>query len=182
MDFLFVGNNLAADFVNTEVVGSNDRIDLLTVPESFQQWFSTALGESLSAKVTEKDLEDAKELRSAIRHAFERAVESKPLLPNDVDLLNQRSNMLVRLLNGSNSSYQLEYRLSTGADLLALIATNCSELLASAKLKSLRKCASDKCILYFVDTSKNQQRQWCSMETCGNREKVRKHYDKTKSR
>lgn len=182
MEFLFIGNNLASDFVNTEVVGFNDRIDLLHSPESLLQWFNAALGESLSAKLTEKELADAKELRSSIRRAFERAVESNDLLQEDIDLLNQRSNMLVRVLKCSNHSYKLDYRLDSGADLLAMIATACCELLASTKLKSLRKCASDKCILYFVDTSKNQQRQWCSMETCGNREKVRKHYDKTKSR
>ncbi len=180
MEFLFIGNNLAADFVNTEVISQQGRKDLLNSPELLASWFDSA-GCARGIKCSERDLVEARDLRAAIRRAFDRVVESKPLQTSDVDLLNRRSNELTRVLSGSNNNYKLTFRLETASDVLALIAQTCSELLASARLNSVRKCASEKCILYFVDTSKNQQRQWCSMEICGNREKVRKHYDKSKS-
>lgn len=44
----------------------------------------------------------------------------------------------------------------------------------------LKKCGSDHCILYFMDTSKAGKRKWCNMETYGNRAKATKHYHKRK--
>jgi predicted RNA-binding Zn ribbon-like protein len=38
----------------------------------------------------------------------------------------------------------------------------------------IRKCGASDCGVYFVDTSKGQRRQWCSMDNCGNREKQRR--------
>jgi predicted RNA-binding Zn ribbon-like protein len=133
-------------------------------------------------KCNERDLEEAKELRTAIRRVFDRVLEAKTLHLSDIDLLNARSNDLNRILAGSHNNYKLRFRLESASDVLALIAQTCSELLASPRLNSMRRCASEKCIFYFVDSSKNQLRHWCSMETCGNREKVRKHYDKNKAR
>lgn len=181
MDFLFIGNNLAADFVNTQVISQSGVTDLLSSPESLSKWFEQAEC-ARGIKCSLPDLESAKALRAAIRRCFERIIESKSIQTNDLELLNARSNELHRSLSGANNAYKLTFRLDSCDDILALIAQTCCELLASARLNSLRKCASEKCILYFVDTSKNQQRQWCSMEICGNREKVRKHYDKTKGR
>ena len=180
MDFLFIGNNLAADFVNTEVISQHGRTDLLSSPELASAWFDSA-GCARGIKISERDLEETKELRASIRRTFDRVVESKPLQVSDVELLNGRCNQLTRVLSSTSHNFKLSFRLETASDILALIAHTCCELLASARLSSLRKCASEKCILYFVDTSKNQQRQWCSMDICGNREKVRKHYDKTKA-
>jgi predicted RNA-binding Zn ribbon-like protein len=37
-----------------------------------------------------------------------------------------------------------------------------------------RKCDAPDCDVYFLDTSKGQPRQWCSMSNCGNREKQRR--------
>jgi predicted RNA-binding Zn ribbon-like protein len=38
----------------------------------------------------------------------------------------------------------------------------------------IRKCGASDCDVYYVDTSKGQRRQWCSMKACGNREKQRR--------
>jgi predicted RNA-binding Zn ribbon-like protein len=38
----------------------------------------------------------------------------------------------------------------------------------------VRKCGAHDCDVYYLDHSKGQQRQWCSMKGCGNREKQRR--------
>lgn len=45
----------------------------------------------------------------------------------------------------------------------------------------LRPCANSECTLFFVDRSRNNSGRWCSMATCGNRMKARRHYDRSKS-
>jgi predicted RNA-binding Zn ribbon-like protein len=47
-------------------------------------------------------------------------------------------------------------------------------LLVGEDRKRIRKCGASDCDVYYVDKSKSQLRQWCSMKGCGNREKQRR--------
>jgi predicted RNA-binding Zn ribbon-like protein len=47
-------------------------------------------------------------------------------------------------------------------------------LLASTDRKRVRECGDRTCRWLFLDVTKNQSRQWCSMQICGNRAKVRR--------
>jgi predicted RNA-binding Zn ribbon-like protein len=48
------------------------------------------------------------------------------------------------------------------------------DLLTRVDRKRVRRCGANDCAVYFLDTSKSQRRQWCSMKNCGNREKQRR--------
>lgn len=46
----------------------------------------------------------------------------------------------------------------------------------------LRPCENDaECRLFLIDRSKANARRWCSMATCGNRLKARRHQDRVRS-
>ena len=45
----------------------------------------------------------------------------------------------------------------------------------------LRPCANDECELFLLDRSKPNNARWCSMATCGNKLKARRHYHRTRS-
>ena len=47
-------------------------------------------------------------------------------------------------------------------------------LLVDEDRKRIRKCGASDCDVFYVDVSKAQRRQWCSMKGCGNREKQRR--------
>jgi predicted RNA-binding Zn ribbon-like protein len=55
-----------------------------------------------------------------------------------------------------------------------------AELLVSPARARVRECASDRCSWLFIDHSPTQRRRWCSMKTCGNRDKVRRFYERNK--
>jgi predicted RNA-binding Zn ribbon-like protein len=56
------------------------------------------------------------------------------------------------------------------------------ELLLSDALPQVGQCADDRgCGMLFIDTSRNHSRQWCSMDSCGNRAKALRHYRRLKS-
>lgn len=62
------------------------------------------------------------------------------------------------------------------------IARSAAELLTSpAALPTLRLCASERCAWLFLDTSRNGSRRWCSMRTCGNRAKARRHHARVRA-
>ncbi len=60
------------------------------------------------------------------------------------------------------------------------IARSAAEVLTSDDLPRVRECAGDPCGWLFLDTSRNRTRRWCSMASCGNRAKARRHYERAK--
>jgi predicted RNA-binding Zn ribbon-like protein len=44
----------------------------------------------------------------------------------------------------------------------------------------LRACANPECRRFLIDRSKPNNARWCSMATCGNRMKARRHYQKSR--
>lgn len=44
----------------------------------------------------------------------------------------------------------------------------------------LRPCANEECQLFLLDRSRANRARWCSMAVCGNREKARRHYKRTR--
>ncbi|MFD5726187.1 CGNR zinc finger domain-containing protein [Streptomyces sp. NPDC058368] len=44
----------------------------------------------------------------------------------------------------------------------------------------LRPCGNDACRLFLLDRSRANRARWCSMAVCGNREKARRHYERTR--
>lgn len=60
-----------------------------------------------------------------------------------------------------------------------LVALDLNRLLTSGRISRVRQCPGcDDCGWLFLDTSRNGTRQWCSMEGCGSRAKMRRHYQR----
>lgn len=45
----------------------------------------------------------------------------------------------------------------------------------------LRPCANPECRLFLLDRSRANSARWCSMSTCGNRMKARRHYRRSQN-
>ena len=58
------------------------------------------------------------------------------------------------------------------------VARSAAELLTSPELERVGRCAAESCGWLYLDTSKNRSRRWCDMRDCGNRAKVRRHYQR----
>lgn len=52
--------------------------------------------------------------------------------------------------------------------------------LAKTSPGRLKPCANDECRLFLLDRSKANNARWCSMATCGNRMKARRHYQRAR--
>jgi predicted RNA-binding Zn ribbon-like protein len=61
-----------------------------------------------------------------------------------------------------------DLRQALGAILVAV-----EESAAEGTWSRLKLCRASTCQVAFHDTSKNQSRQWCSMQVCGNRQKTK---------
>ncbi|OZM72679.1 hypothetical protein CFN78_13700 [Amycolatopsis antarctica] len=60
----------------------------------------------------------------------------------------------------------------TGTQVLGAAARDAIELVGE-RADRLRECRANDCRLLFLDTSRPGARRWCSMQRCGNRNKVK---------
>ncbi|MCA1669009.1 MAG: ABATE domain-containing protein [Thermomicrobia bacterium] len=124
-------------------------------------------------------------LREAIyRIASAVAAEEEPVA-NDLATVNAavaEAMAHARLIPaGDHFHWQWAHDPAALGGLLRPVAWSLSELLTAGELRRVRECAGDDCGWLFVDMSKNGSRRWCSMETCGNRAKARRHREREKA-
>jgi predicted RNA-binding Zn ribbon-like protein len=182
-DYVFLGNNAAIDFINTEIVSHGELVDLLQVDADLIRW-AQAAGLAIEPDLTAGDLAAAKRLRSALKDLFQASMDRRCAGRESVDTVNRHlaNHAQHEVLQVSSNSGDFELvpdkTASSVAALLARLAHEGAALLASPHASRLKRCGNPDCVLIFLDTSRGQKRRWCSMDTCGNRAKVAKHYRK----
>jgi len=124
-------------------------------------------------------------LREALHGVFSAVVGEGSPEASDLDLLNAELEFAMSRmrLRASGEGYELVFE-SDGAVLdgvLWPIVRSAVDLLTSEKLGRLRSCASEECGWLFLDTTRNRSRRWCDMKECGNREKARKFYRRSRA-
>jgi len=183
--FLFIGNQLALDFLNTCPVQNGEPMELLPDFGALSRWFQAAgllstgdvanlqqrWGKSGRAQRT---VEAARALRERLRKeilAWELGGAVRHSTVAELNRLLVDHPMLTRLkASGSASSTELWFKPREPEDLFAPLAHSAAMLFANVDRNRVRKCG--QCALHFHDTSKKGTRRWCSMKLCGNRLKV----------
>ena len=183
--FLFVGNHLALDFLNTRPVQNGEPMELLSDFSTLLRWFQGAgllssremanlqrrSGESAVARRT---LEAVREFREKLRKqvlAWESGTDIVRATVEELNRLMTAHPMLSKLQAAGNiRSMELWFEPRQPEDLFAPLAHSAAKLFAETDRNRVRKCG--KCVLHFLDTSKKGTRRWCSMQLCGNRLKV----------
>ena len=84
---------------------------------------------------------------------------------------------LVKADDHFRTAWKLEEALGS---VLWPIIHSAGELLLSEELGQVKECPG--CGWLFLDTSKNQTRRWCSMDTCGSRDKMRRYLKKQRGK
>jgi predicted RNA-binding Zn ribbon-like protein len=201
--FLFVGERLWLDFVNSEDAaqvrgpGRNDgRIDALDTFDRFVRWLSGAriLDDERAAAMLRRAqqqptgssaaLHEARRMRNVLRALAERGGT-----PGD-RATDAAIGEINRILGRSAGTRRVELRSDGGfvrnfvtagdvfAGLLIPMIESAADALVSGELPRVRRCADPRCVRVFYDGSRNGKRRWCDMKTCGNRAKAARHRKK----
>lgn len=187
MAFPFLANATWVDFVNTLVRAGGDDVDLLPDFDAVMRWAREAgllkpeeiagIERSAPSQAARNRLvEDTRSLRSALRGGAEALLAGRSPSQRLVRQINEllaaypMTSSLQR--TGNRWTNQLQSVQVSEHSLLARIAADFAQSLASGDADNLRACADEECVLLFVDRSKNHTRRWCSMEICGNRAKA----------
>ncbi len=128
-------------------------------------------------------LKSAIQLREAIYHIFSYRYLGKVVPKADISLLTkmvcQANSHLSLVPKGESWCWQLPSNMVGVNLILWPVARAAADLLTSEKVSLVRVCEDDRgCGYLFVDETKNHSRRWCSMESCGNRAKARRHYSR----
>ena len=182
---LFLGNQLALDFVNTRPLMAGQLAELLPDFAALLRWFQAAgllearnvaalgrkwAGSARARQVTEAMRQWRERLRKQIL-SWERGGSLQHSVLNELNALMATHPMRTRIkTNGKKYLKELWFEPRVPEDLLAPLAQGAASLFADLDRKRVRKCPT--CVLHFFDTSKKGTRRWCSMPLCGNRLKV----------
>ncbi|GAB1819727.1 CGNR zinc finger domain-containing protein [Herbidospora sp. RD11066] len=195
MEVELVGNAFCLDFTNTVNTRPIARRDWLATPEEALTWSEAAghpLGQSESgadearnlrdpaeASTTRRrhDLADAREFRETVFRVFQPLAHGSEAPQNDLDRIVEvyGEGVARGRLHGHDGNFRLEWGPPrTVETLMWEVAASAMELLTHGPLDRLGECPS--CFWLFLDVSKNRRRRWCSMTTCGSRDKSRRYY------
>lgn len=195
--FVFVGERLWLDFVNTDGVRRGIRVDALRDFGALVHWLSVAavLDPERSASIRRRAqqqpagataaLADARRVRAALRALAERGSVAHDVRQHAVAEIN-------RVLGRSAGTRRLEMRedgsflrsfVPVGdafAGLMIPVVESAADALVLGELARVRRCADPRCLHVFYDGTKNGRRRWCDMATCGNRAKAARHRKKVR--
>ena len=125
----------------------------------------------------------ARRLRDALYRLFAAQARGRRVPAADLDALNAALQAALPHLKLERRDGRYAWGWQEGGELAAPlrpIARSAAELLAGDDLARVRECDGVHCSWLFLDQSRNRSRRWCSMESCGNRAKARRHYRRSK--
>jgi predicted RNA-binding Zn ribbon-like protein len=177
--------DLCLEFANTRYWRGQDvPTETLNAPEDLAAWTTANEGLRLTKPPARREFERAIEVRELIHRLFDAHASEKSPATRDVEALNEAlSEAPARTtLKRERGSYawDVDMRSGTALALLAPVLWTAGDLLAGPRLGRVRRCANPECGWLFLDDSRAGKRRWCSMQSCGNRAKARRHYHKSR--
>ncbi len=159
-----------------DLVGWAKRAAILTDEEA--QYLQQRAAQQPAA--ASESLIKAIDLREAIYRILAAIANERPAEDADLALLNnwlaETAGRLQVTQTASGFAWHWRGKEQTLAWMLWPVVQSAAELLLSPELDQVKQCDDDRgCGWLFLDTSRNRSRRWCSMQSCGNRAKVRRY-------
>lgn len=193
--FSLIGNNLFLDFVNTKKMRGGNPFETLETFADFVRW-TLAVGlleiepaEELIDKWKDETstgnfLREAVKFRNILREMAENIANGKVVSNSAIAAINEKLEKQSGHTEIEKTELGFEKRfridLNEPSKLLQPIAESAADFLCYGDFNLLRKCENSACVLYFLDTTKNHRRRWCSMKACGNQAKAAAFYKRKK--
>jgi predicted RNA-binding Zn ribbon-like protein len=188
--FLFVGNHLVLDFINTGPIMDGEPVELLPDASALARWLGAAslVNKSESARLMRRwsapefaaGVQELREFRERVRETVLKMEQGEQVSPGVLKSLNGLLVKYPDLEQVAEGEAGFEWRRHFAPEIpehaFAPLADAFADLLTAIPVSRLRKCNS--CVLHFYDTSKKGTRVWCSMNLCGNRAKVAAYADR----
>lgn len=178
----FVGNALCLDFVNTVNVRPTPTRDRLATAHDLVAWAEAAghpvSGESVRSAAAA--LPGLRRLRDIVHEVVSAVVDGVALPQAPLAELTATYAQAITQAQWDDADDRVVVtwpHLQDASELAWPVAASAVDLLRTGPLQRLGRCPG--CGWLFLDTSRNGQRRWCSMATCGSRTKAARYYART---
>lgn len=176
--------DLCLEFANTRYWrGQATPTETLNAAEDLAAWAAGNVSKE-ARPLPRREFERAVEARETIYRVFDAAARGKTPAAADLQSLNEllaasppRSTLR---RERSGFSWDVDMRATTALGQLAPVLWSAGDLLTGAGLGRVKRCANPECGWLFLDDSRAGKRRWCSMLSCGNRAKARRHYHRSR--
>ena len=169
-DHVFLCGNPALDLAATLRARRTLRFEMLTSPERLDAWYLGAgVVDGLSPGCRETDVEQAVRVREAVYALVTARLRGEPYDDEALAVVNGAAGRPCAVPQLTASGRWTE---ATPAEALATVARHGVELLGGADTDLLKECGNPECTRVHLDRSRGGRRQWCGMESCGNRVKA----------
>jgi predicted RNA-binding Zn ribbon-like protein len=163
-------------FVNT--VDLDPGIEELKGPNTLQAWLVANDLMSEGQAVDESDLKNAIAVREAMRGVIGGNSGAR-IYPVDLATLNSAAAASrLRMRFAPDGRPRLEPEASGAVGAIGRLVAALYSAMQEEEWERLKLCGSGTCRWAFYDRSKNHSSRWCSMASCGNREKARRFRQK----
>ncbi|GAA3198301.1 CGNR zinc finger domain-containing protein [Dactylosporangium siamense] len=180
--FSFDPGSLSIELLSTGGPGDYRHWEILHRPADLADWLPrTRLAAAAplapaDLRIRAADLERIRHLRDTLWAVAPALAHGRDVLPADLEVINGFVQEPPRLRVEAADLGRRWVVPITGAQVLGVFARDALDVIGTPALRErVRECAGDHCRLIFLDTSRPGNRRWCSMERCGNRNKVRTH-------
>jgi predicted RNA-binding Zn ribbon-like protein len=177
------GGRPAVDFVNTHRERWRRGVETLVTPDDLSAWLVRAevMDADAAAPVTDVVLVQARELREAIDALVVATIDHRPAPAGAITVVDDWlvfAGARPQLITGPGGAALLTERAAADSPrrALGMVALDAAQMLGTDEQRGrIRICASETCSGRFFDRSPGGRRRWCSMQTCGNEAKARRH-------
>ncbi len=183
--FTVLGGTLGIDFINTVQHHRGQTVNLLNTPDAVVRWLAfmrhagrlhAASGETLAPGPW--PIERLIRFRADVRLFLDGGIprdDFLTLLARTVAI----SPLTFRAVEDEEGVRLIAIPTRPGTQgLLSLLAFDWLNMVVSGAANAASRCQNGPCLAYFLDLQ--GRRKWCSMDTCGNRQKNARHYARRK--
>ena len=166
---------LVRHFINT--LNVEQGTDALAAPDSAAAWLRSYALADKKLRLTPADVAWMREVREALR-GLARQNNAIPC-PCDLEILDAASARGHLALTFDRDGSSVLRPSASGVDgAIGSILAAVHQAGLARTWSRLKICADDGCAWAFFDHSKNGCSRWCSAETCGNRNKVKRYRER----
>ncbi|MFH8516875.1 CGNR zinc finger domain-containing protein [Streptomyces gelaticus] len=169
LDHVFVCGNPALDFAATLRARRSVRFEMLVTPERLRAWYLESGIVDAVFPGDQADVDRAKTVREAVYQLVTARRLGEEYADEALDVLNGAARRPPAAPQLTASGRWTE---ATPDEALSTVARHAVELLSGPDIPLLKECGNPECTRIYIDRSRGVRRQWCGMESCGNKIKA----------
>ena len=178
LEHVFVCGHPALDFAATLRARRSTRFEMFVTPERLNAWY---LESGLVDTITPSQEDDVREA-TAVREAIYRLVTDRLLDEEfDQEALDAVNTAARRAPVTPQLTPTGRLTEATPEQVLTTVAQQAVELLSGPEVPLMKECGNPECTRVYIDRSRGMRRQWCGMESCGNKIKAAAYRARKKS-